>query len=276
MEVRKSPLPVFFPLPFGPRPAIYGLLLISLFFSCQREKVYISAFILRSVGAPWLYPSYYKEVYVHNKTGFSTIPTSLINDTALSITDYHYNWYLFSDFNSLNIDQNYHLRVLHPNGEAIGKVYLPGEYEILQPESTYILNRDSVLKIFWRKANGAKFYWLDLSIEYDYDDTLGEWDDYEFWLDTIIFDTFCIFEKNRFIPFYVDTIYEGEGVIDIWAMDGPPILPGSFGNIIGSGYGFFHTAYQPGLRYFFVGAPPKERSLKPKGKLNRLRLFQNH
>ncbi len=258
----------------GLRSIIFLLTLLS----CQKEKVYICAFILRSVGTPWLYPDYYKEVYVHNKNGFTTIPTSLINDTSLNIYDYHYNWYLFLDFNKLNIDRNYKLEVKYHDGRAEGETYLPGDYEITSPESTYILNRDSILKIHWRKANGAKWYWLDLTIEYDYEDTLGEWDYYEFWKDTILFDTFCIYEKNRFIPGYVETIYEGEGTINIWAMDGPTILPGSKGNISGAGFGFFNTAYQPGERYFYIGAPPKVRRLlsRSREKLAKLRRYEIH
>lgn len=250
-----------------------------LFLSCsKKEKVYISAFAFRSVGTPWLYPDYYKEVYIYNKNAFPEVPIVEINDTALPIYDYHYHWYRFIEFRKLNIDCEYKLKVTHPNGKAFGKVYLPGSYQILTPESTYILNRDSALKIFWQKANGARWYWLDLTIEYDYEDTLGEWDYYEFWMDTILFDTFCLYEPNRFIPPRIGTILEGEGAINIWAMDGPPILPGSLGNITGEAYGFFHTAHQPPERYFFVGNPPKERKIKSKGreKFNHLHQFQKY
>ncbi|MEO0102324.1 MAG: hypothetical protein ABIK81_01315 [candidate division WOR-3 bacterium] len=245
-----------------------------LFLSCpKKDKVYISAFVLRSIGTPWLYPDYYKEVYIYSKNGFPKVPIVEINDTTLPIYDCHYNWYRFIEFRRLNIDCQYKLKVTHPNGKSFGEVYLPGPYEILTPESTYILNRDSTLKIFWQKAKGAKWYWLDLTIEYDYEDTLGEWDYYEFWMDTILFDTFCLYEANRFIPSQIDTIFEGEGVINIWAMDGPPILPGSSGNIKGEGYGFFHSAYQPGERYFFVGAPPEERKIKGKSREKYYHLF---
>ncbi|MEO0102014.1 MAG: hypothetical protein ABIK84_06385, partial [candidate division WOR-3 bacterium] len=253
------------------------VIILLLLTACQKnEKNYISAFILRSVGTPWLYPEYYKEVYIYNKNGFPEVPTVQINDTNLPLYDYHENWYRFIECRKLDIDREYKMVVKTPQGMVFGEVYLPGEYEILSPDSTYILKRDSSLKISWRKAYGAKWYWLDLTIEYDYEDTLGEWDDYEFWMDTILFDTFCIYEANRFFPPDIDTILEGEGVINIWALDGPPILPGSLGNIKGEGYGFFHCAYQPPERYFFVGTTPKERRIKSKGKekLERLYRFQ--
>jgi|UniRef100_A0A7C3Z2P4 hypothetical protein len=250
------------------------LLIPFILISCaKKEKIYVSAFVLRSVGTPWLYPDYYKEAYLYKSEGFSQIPVVKINDTVLPIYDYSSNWYQFIEFRKLEIDREYRLNVSSPEGNVFGKVYMPGPYEILFPESTYILNKDSSLKVIWRTANKAQWYWLDLTIEYDYEDTLGEWDTYELWMDTILFDTFCFYEKDRFIPSYVATIFEGEGIINIWAMDGPPILPGSQGNITGSGYGFFHAAFQPGERGFFVGSPPKERKLKSKGKEKLKRLF---
>ncbi len=248
---------------------------LSFLSGCRsKEKAYISSFIFRDV-APWG-TIYYKEMYIYNKNGFPVVPTCQINDTALKIADYHYHWYLFADWQRFVVDRKYKLLVKHSAGSARGEAFLPGNFEILRPESTYILNKDSVLWVVWRKANGATWYWLDLTIEYDYEDTTGEWDYYEFWKDTIIFDTVVRYEKNRFFPSYVDTIFEGEGIVNIWACDGPPILPGSPGNIFDAGYGFFHTVNQPGERNFYVGAPPKERRIisRSRAKLNKLRRYE--
>ena len=224
----------------------------------KKEKVYINGFILRDV-AP-LYVNYYREVYVHNKNGFPIVPICQINDTSLTIADYHYDYYLFSDNKRFDINKKYELNLQHRGGKAQGEVFMPGEFSILQPDTSYILKKDSVLKIFWSKANGATWYWLDIYIDYWYEDTLGEEEEYESQPDTIIYDTFVIYEKNRFFPPYVDSITEGEtGIINVWACNGPTFLPGSQGNIFGAGYGILMTANQPGEREFNCGIHAKNK-----------------
>lgn len=257
------------------------LRIIPLFFlliiGCvKKDKVYITGFIIRSVGS--YYTSYYKEVYVHNRSGFPIVPSCWINDTALNIDDYHYDYYLFKDYKPFELNQKYKLRLKHSGGEAYGAVRMPADFSILYPESTYLLRSDSALQIYWTKAEGATWYWLDIYIDYWYEDSLGEEDEYVFEMDTIVYRNYVVYDKNRLFPPYVDSITEGgDGIINVWACDGPPCLPGAQGNIFGAGYGIFNTANQPAERYFYVGLPSKDKKSHPlrrrcpERKLNKLR-----
>jgi len=249
-----------------------------LFVGCgERDRVYVTGFIIRAVEPPFTY--YYKEVYVHNREGFPIVPSCFINDTALNIDDYHYDYYLFKDFEQFALNQEYKLVVQHAGGKAHGTVYMPNDFSILYPESTYILRSDSSLQIYWTKAEGATWYWLDIYIDYWYEDSLGEEDEYVLEMDTIVYRNYVVYERNRLFPFYVDSITEGgDGIINVWACDGPPCLPGTQGNIFGAGYGFLNTANQPAERYFSVGLPSKNKKPSPvyrqtltNKKLNKLR-----
>ncbi|MEO0078225.1 MAG: hypothetical protein ABIK86_04405, partial [candidate division WOR-3 bacterium] len=91
---------------------------------------------------------------------------------------------------------------------------------------------------------------------YDFYDTLGEWDDYTFQLDTLVFDTVLTVSPTRIFPDFVDSVIEGDGSVMVWAGNGPSIEPGDFGNVRGAGFGFFHAINEPSEVYFYVVAPP--------------------
>ncbi|MEO0114422.1 MAG: hypothetical protein ABIK93_02985 [candidate division WOR-3 bacterium] len=233
------------------------IILILLLVGCSKnDKVYITGFIIKAVRPPFTY--YYKEVYVHNQRGFKMVPNCLINDTALNIDDYHYDYYFFRDYKPFEINRKYKLVLEHAGGKAQGEVYMPNDFAILYPESTYLLVKDSSLQIYWTKAEGATWYWLDIYIDYWYEDSLGEEDEFVFDMDTIVYSNYVVYEKSRLFPPYVARITEGgDGIINVWACDGPPCLPGAEGNIYGAGYGIYNSVNEAPDRFFYVGLPGK-------------------
>ncbi len=205
--------------------------------------------------------AYQRDFVVYDYKGFSQIPLVTVNRETIPIYNSSMNWYEFYDENIFLSNRDYELIVNTSQGRAQAKIGMPANFTIIRPDTSYIMGRDSTLTITWHKSNKATWYWLDYYISYDYEDTSGEMNSYEFTKDTILTDTVCTFAVGRFFPYYVVTILSGEGEADIWAMDGPKVLPGTQGNITGEGQGFFNSANEGPEAYFYVGAPPSQRHL---------------
>lgn len=229
----------------------------------DKSKPAISGFLFKTVYYDGD-SAYDRNIQVYNYKGFSAIPLVKLNNEILGIYDWGINWYQFSDENIVLSNKDYELEVSHSDGTAKAKVSMPGNIRFTQPDTSYILKRESTLVIAWQKSSKATWYWLDYYISYEYLDTAGEEDSYDISKDTVITDTFCRLEPNRFFPSYVMNILEGEGEANVWAMDGPIIYPGSNGNVTGQGIGFFHAANQGLDAYFYVGARPSMRKLYKK------------
>jgi len=240
------------------------LITSALLTQCNKNKsnIIISGFLFKTTDY-FGDSSYSRDITVYNNNGFSMIPVTTINNETLGIYDYNINWYEYADEKIIPISQDYELEVKHADGTAKSKIAMPGNFRITMPDTSFVLPRDSALVIGWTKSEKATWYWLDFYITYEYEDTTtGETDYYDFWKDTVITDTFVRLQPNRFFPFdSLNIILEGEGEANVWAMDGPKIIPGSEGNISGDGIGFFHAANEQPDAYFYVGARPSVRHL---------------
>jgi hypothetical protein len=208
--------------------------------------------------------AYQRDFLVYDYKGFSQIPLVTVNNETIGLYDQSINWYEYYDENRILTNKDYELKISHSGGSATAKIAMPNNFRIIGPDTNYIMDRDSSLLIIWQKSAKASWYWLDYYISYDYLDTAGEWDSYDFGKDTVLTDTFCRFAVGRFFPYYVVNILDGEGEANIWAMDGPKIYPGSKGNVSGQGIGFFNAANEGPDTYFYVGAPPAQRHLYKK------------
>lgn len=209
-------------------------------------------------------------VEVFNDDGLPMIPIVKLNGEAVELYDISIAIRLCTYWDSLHFATNkeYQLTVDHYYGQAQAKVWMPGDFSMIDPKPDYILQRDSALVVTWHKSANASWYWFSIYLEYDFEDSLGGWDSDEFKHDTIVYDTIVRYAPNRFFSENVKRIVEGEAQAGAWACDGPNRWQqGTKGNIRGQGFGFFSATYQPKELDFFVGAPPKIPKLQNKGKI---------
>lgn len=244
-----------------------------LIVSCsKRDDPLIDAYLTKYV--PYVGDTIWdRYVEVFDVNGLPMIPSVKLNDEEVVMEDYDLIQCIYYDTVHFATGQEYKLTVDHYYGQARAKINMPGEFTMLSPDPTYILGRDSVLTITWHKSDKASWYWFSLYLEYDYEDTADDWDVYEFYQDTILYDTIIQYPRRYFFPDYVVRILEGEAEAGTWALDGPNRYePGTKGNIGGQGLGYFSANYQPRELDFYVGAPPKTPKLRNSSKIwDRLR-----
>jgi hypothetical protein len=235
--------------------------------SSHHDYPFVDAYLTKAVdyGGDTIWDRY---VEVFNINGLAMIPAVKMNGNEVEMDQYDYIQCIYNDTFRFSTNQQYELTVDHYYGQASAKIWMPGDFSMIGPGPTYIYNRDSVLYVTWHKSPGATSYWFSVDLDYDFEDSLGEWDSYEFYHDTILKDTFVRYAPNRFFPGNVATILEGEAEAGSWAMDGPNRwVQGTKGNIRGQGQGYFSATYQPMELDFYVGAPPKIPKLKNSGKV---------
>lgn len=231
------------------RYLVFSLSLFLLF--CQNKiKPYIAAFLIKEIIEEDT--TYYKEIYIYKEDGFATIPIAEINDTTLPITDFSYHWYLYSEEKKFAPGKKYKMVLTHDAGQAIGEIFFPNDFSIIKPEINFILPKDSNLPIIWQKAENATCYLLSVYLIYSYVDTNGNAASFRFSQDTIIIDTSFLYQKEKLFPKDLRTINWGEGLINIWAIDGAIIVPGAKENIKGMGQGFYYGANHSGERYLRI------------------------
>lgn len=218
---------------------------------------------------------YFQEVYVYNYRGFKMIPKVFINDTLLKLMNEPFTYAFYGNYSPFATNKNYKLKIETEEGVASSQVYMPKDFEILYPkEETIIEKSQAPFKIFWQKSEGAEWYEVVISIEYDYLLSNGEEEEFTFSLDTVVKDTYLILDGKLIFPEYVMKIIAGEGNISIYSGAGPSLKPGEKGNIKGYGYGFFNALYSPEDRLFYIEAEPKvKRQLVNKEKI--LERFKN-
>jgi hypothetical protein len=224
--------------------------------SCgRRTEPMVSAFAFKYVQ-PDRSIVYDRSVRVSDNDAFSRVPEVSINGEQLPFVEWNAISAGYVSGAEFATGIPAELKVAHARGDARAQINLPGDFVMTGPDSNYVLNRDSSLVVSWRRAPGASWYWLNTYIDYDYYDINHEFESYEFDQDTIVFDTFCRYVRNRFFPARVVDIVEGEGESYVWAMDGPLWEPGARGNLTGNGYGFFSSANQPRVTGYVVVHPP--------------------
>jgi hypothetical protein len=197
---------------------------------------------------------YYKEVYVYDLDGFSMIPLVLINDSTIPITDFSYHWYFYSEDKSFATGTEYKLKIKHGFGEAGGRVFVPADFEIIKPLPNFTLAKDSNLYCVWQKATKAGWYYFTLDLYYHYTDTSGQNKFFRFTPDSIVSDTFLVYDHTLLFPSDVDSIISGYGAINLWAVDGSIVIPEASQNISGEGKGFYNGSNHSGERYFCIGS----------------------
>jgi hypothetical protein len=202
---------------------------------------------------------YDKDVEVFDQAGLRMVPRVLLNDAPLEIYYYGTTVYRYGDGNHNPVLTKYELDVEHFWGSAFARVTLPGDFDFTGPRGDYIMGMESTLVVTWQRSHAAQWYWVSLVADYDYLDSLGEWDNREFRIDTLILDTFLILPPERVFPDFVVTVTEGDALATIWSGNGPAVEPGDKGNVRGIGFGFFNAVNEPMERYFYVGAPPRLR-----------------
>ncbi len=233
------------------------IFLINLFFCQKKEEIYIQGWISKMEFTKDNV-KYYREVGVYNYRGFKMIPKVFMNDTLLSLRNEPFTYAFYGNYSPFLTNRKYKLKVEHQDGIAFSEVYMPKDFEILYPkEETIIEKSQAPFKIFWQKSEGAEWYEVEFSVEYDYLLPNGDDDEFIFSLDTVVKDTYLIIDGKRIFPDYVKEILDGEGNITIYSGTGPALRPGEKGNIKGAGYGFFNALYSPEDRIFYIEAPPK-------------------
>ncbi|MBM3323804.1 hypothetical protein FJY69_10060 [candidate division WOR-3 bacterium] len=202
---------------------------------------------------------YDKNVEVIDNVGLRMVPVVTLNGRPLEVYYYGTTSFRYGDEEYNPVREKYELNVRHYWGEAFSRVVLPGDFRITGPQPRSVLARESTLVATWQSSFAAQWYWVGIYCDYDFYDTLGEWDDHTFQLDTLVFDTMLTVNPARIFPGYVDSVIEGDGSVMVWAGNGPSIEPGDVGNVRGSGFGFFHAINEPRENYFYVVAPPLSR-----------------
>jgi len=203
--------------------------------------------------------SYYQGFLVYDVDGLPRIPLVKVNDVPIDMTYYQAQQGQYESWNPFPVDTTLDLRIAEYEGEAHCRVNMPGSTKLTLPTPWFVLQKGQPVSIAWNKASGASTYYLDLYVNYEYNDTFGEWDSYEGEWSVTVTDTSFTFPGSMLFPPIVGEVLDGEGYIILWAQDGPPLLAGDWGNVKGHGLGYFASAYEPPDGWFPIVTPPASR-----------------
>jgi hypothetical protein len=204
--------------------------------------------------------TYDKEIDVIDYDGLRMAPIVLLNGGRVSLLGYSPFEYDYGDTFVIPTYQKYEVEVRHYWGTGFCHVVMPGDFNLTSPpDRNYILGKESTLVSTWRASRAAQWYWLSIFAWYDYYDTTGSWDYYEFSLDTLVYDTSIAVPPERIFPPFVGEVIEGDASVTVQAAYGPANEPGDIGNVRGNAVGFVNAVNVPPERYFYVGAPPAAR-----------------
>jgi hypothetical protein len=203
--------------------------------------------------------SYDKSIEVFDYDGLRMVPTVLLNGEQVEPLSYSPTSYEYGDTNVIPTNHKYELEIRHYWGTGFCHLVMPGDFALTVPSDTHTLAQGASLASTWRASRGAQWYWLSVYVNYDYYDTLGTWDNREFRLDTLMYDTFIVVSPEPVFPPVVGQVIEGDASVTIWSGNGPPVEPGDLGNVRGTAVGFVNAINEPPAKYFYVGAPPAAR-----------------
>jgi hypothetical protein len=200
-----------------------------------------------------------KDISVNDNAGLRMVPIVTLNGRSIEPYYYSITSYRYGD-DSVNLTQlRSELRVTHYWGEAFAHATMPGDFRLVAPADGSVFDPESTLLLAWTRSEAAQWYWVSFVAEYDYLDQSGQWDDYEFRLDTLVLDRSLLLPPGRIFPDFVQLVTEGDASLLVWSGNGPAVEPGDVGNVRGVGGGFFSAINEPAELYFYVGAPPRER-----------------
>ena len=171
----------------------------------------------------------------------SVIPWVTVNQETLNVDYCDGLGTEYEDSISVSNGDSLHLKV-YTDGIATASARVPGSFEITSHDTsqTVYIPKDSALTVSWSSANYCDFYRVDFYFSYGYYDTLGDYTGFHLRVDTCVTSTSITFPASRLFPAYVDSIDNSWGSdFDVQAMNGPKLEPGSKGNVIGNGSGFF-------------------------------------
>jgi len=192
--------------------------------------------------------------YMYN--GFKTIPLVYVNEETLWISQFNYSPFMFNyvgDVPWVNLGSECKLEVDYGDGRGEATDTLPTEFLITSPTGGDTLHKGEDLIVNWQTSTGADWYWLYIDISYDYIDTSGGFNYFNFDLDTMVTGTAYTLTSSRIFPGDVDTIFWNSNYVDMEAISGPQLLPGAEGNIKGDAVGFFWCRYDAQRVWFNIG-----------------------
>jgi hypothetical protein len=231
--------------------------------SNHRDYPFVDAYLTKAVdyNGDTIWDRY---VEVFDVNGLPMIPAVKLNGEEVILDQYGYITCIYNDTIHFAPNQEYELTVDHYYGQANAKIWMPGDFSMISPDTNYILKRDSILSVTWHKSEKARQYYFYVDLEYE--DENGE--DFEFFHDTIVDDTIIRYPPNRIFSESTNTIMDGDGEAAAWALNGPyRYEQGTKGNIQGQGLGYFSATYQPKALEFYVGAPGKTPKLRKSSKV---------
>ena len=221
----------------------------------RREEPLVDGYLLKQIY-PTGIVSWDRYFEVFDYDFLPQIPTVRLNGMQPEMINFNAIDAAYDDTFPFRVDTTEDLQVKHYWGTASARIHMPGDFTMTGPDSNYVYNRDSLLRITWHKSSGATSYDLNLYLDYEFVDWNNEWDSYEFDRVTIVYDTFCEYVRNQFFPSHVQRILDGEAEAVVYATDGPEVIPGATGNIQGDGFGYYSASNQPREAYFVIVEPP--------------------
>lgn len=170
------------------------------------------------------------------------IPWVTVNQETLNVTGSMMGLLTdYADSISISSGDSVYLKV-YTDGVATASARVPGSFEITSHDTsqTAYITQGSDFTVSWSSADYCDFYRVYFRIYYSYYDTLGNNEDFSLHVDTCVIATSITFPASRLFPADVDSITHSWGDnFDVYAMNGPKLEPGSKGNVIGNGTGFF-------------------------------------
>ncbi len=239
-------------------------LFIGAFIGCKKEsptetdvpKLYLMGEIQRRPYSANYPDSFYCDEGV-NVSNAEAVPSVKINDRELEFYSGS-RFYFDGDF-SLTPGAEYELVVTAGSNTATATVTLPGDFSITAPDTSYVLSKGSSLDALWDSASHSNYYGVYLYVYYEYYDTSGTVQSFHFSSDTILSETSITYESSLLFPNLseIDSISCGNGHFDIYAINGPSLVPDTPGNVSGDGTGFFWAKQSRGSGGFDVGDATK-------------------
>lgn len=232
--------------------------LLILFMSCDKvvENKYVTEYIYDNPNPIfatafiateyWEYDSsYYGDADVI-VSFYDTVPEITINGVPPDnpyYNDFDYNDTIFMPGTKCD------LKIKVGSRSVESSVSVPRDFKVLQPADNETISGTDLF-IRW---SDAKCEHYEVYVEYHFHDAQG-YCHYDYFIETDVMDTFLT--KAGFLP----TLPAGStwyyGFIGLIAIDGPPLTPGTPGNIKGNGSGFMWAYNYSWGSYFYLAGTP--------------------
>lgn len=177
---------------------------------------------------------------------YDTVPEITINGIPPDnpyYSDYDYNDTVFMPGTKCE------LKIKVGSRSVEGSICVPRDFKVLQPTDNETISGTDLF-IRW---SDAKCEHYEVYVEYHFHDAQG-YCHYDYFIETDVMDTFLT--KAGFLP----TLPAGStwyyGFIGLIAIDGPPLTPGTPGNIKGNGSGFMWAYNYSWGSYFYLAGTP--------------------